>query len=280
MTNRVAAIQMASGPNLAANLEEAARLIAQAAAEGARLAVLPENFAFFGPDHELLTMREQEGHGDIQDFLATQARQHGIWLVGGTLPMDCGKADKVRSACLVYDDQGQQIARYDKLHLFDVTISDSTGERYQESATMEPGESVTVFDSPVGRIGLAICYDLRFPELFRCMLNQGAQLFAIVSAFTAATGKAHWEALNRARAIENLAYVISSNQGGYHVAERETWGNSMIIDPWGNILNRFERGAAVVIGEVDSEQQDDLRQRFPATEHRRIVCRSPEITNP
>ena len=266
----VAAVQMASGPNVSANLIEAERLISLATDQGAGLIVLPENFALMGMnDNDSIKAREKDGHGSIQDFLAEQAEKRGVWLVGGTVPLFANEENKLRAACLVYDSEGNRVARYDKMHLFDVEILD-TAEQYTESRTIEAGEQVCVLDTPFGRLGLAVCYDLRFPEQFRKMLTQGAELFAVPSAFTAITGKAHWETLVRARAIENLAYVIAAAQGGYHVNQRETHGDSMIVDPWGRILDRLPRGSGVIVAEIDRENLLSTRRHFPATSHRRI----------
>ena len=268
----VAAIQMASSPNVGANLHETARLIALAAAHGARLVVLPENFAFMGMrDGDVLAVAETEGKGLIQDFLAEQACRHRVWLVGGTVPLACGVPGKVRAACLLYDDRGRIVARYDKIHLFDVEVPDS-GERYAESATIDGGDRVVVVATPFGRLGLAVCYDLRFPELFRGMLDEGVEVVALPAAFTAITGRAHWEAMVRARAIENQVYLIAAAQGGYHVNGRETHGDSMIVDPWGNVLDRLPRGSGVVTGEIELDRLKNIRRRFPVIEHRRLAC--------
>lgn len=267
---QVAAIQMASGPNVQANLLEAQRWILQAVEQGAGLVVLPENFAHMGAqEQDKLDIRETEGQGPIQAFLAEQARKHGIWLVGGTIPLVGENPDKVRSSCLLYDASGEQAARYDKIHLFDVRLQENS-EQYDESRYIEPGERAVVVDTPFGKLGLAICYDLRFPELFRQMVEQGAQLIALPSAFTATTGKAHWEPLVRARAIENLCYLIASDQGGYHVNGRETHGDSLIVNPWGSVLERLPRGTGVVVSEIDLEQQGELRRSFPVLQHRRL----------
>ena len=269
----VAAIQMASSPNVGGNLMEAERLLAEAARAGAGLVVLPENFAFMGlEESDKVAIREQDGEGQIQNFLSQQARQLGIWLVGGTVPLVADAPDKVRAACLLYDDQGERVARYDKMHLFDVEVPDGD-ERYNESETIEPGSEVVVVDTPFGRLGLAVCYDLRFPELFRAMLDEGMEILALPSAFTAITGRAHWETLVRTRAIENLCCVIAANQGGYHVNGRETFGDSMVVDPWGNILARHPRGTGVVSAPLDLEQLRSTRQHFPSIEHRRLKCR-------
>jgi nitrilase len=269
----VAAVQMASGPNVAANLGEAERLIAQAVDGGARLVVLPENFAHMpASDSDRLAAREPDGAGPIQDFLANQAHRHRIWVVGGTVPIACQVPSKVRAACLLFNASGERVARYDKVHLFDVTVRASQEERYAESTTIDPGDGAVVADTPFGKLGLAVCYDLRFPELFRCMLARGMELVAVPSAFTAVTGRAHWEILVRARAVENLCYVVAADQGGYHVGGRETFGNSMIVDPWGSVLAQLPRGPGVINADIDLERVSSIRRRFPAVEHRRIPC--------
>ncbi len=274
---RVAAVQMASGPNVSANLNEAGRLISRAVDAGAELVVLPENFALMGmSEQDKVAARESEGSGPIQDFLAEQADKHRVWIVGGTVPLATADPGRVRAACLVFDERGRRRARYDKMHLFDVQIEES-GEQYDESATIEPGTRPVVVDTPFGRLGLAVCYDLRFPELFREMAADGAELFALPAAFTALTGAAHWEVLVRARAVENLAYVVAAAQGGYHVNGRETHGDSMVVDPWGRILDRLPRGSGFVIGEVDLENVRRTRRNFPVLEHRRIGC-GQEVT--
>jgi nitrilase len=264
---RAAAIQMASGPNVSANLIEAERLLADAAEQGAALAVLPENFAMLGQsDEDRVAHAEPEGDGPLQEWLAAQARRHGLWIVGGTIPL-AAEAGRVSGACLVTDEAGQVRGRFDKMHLFDVTLPDGK-ETYSESASTRPGREVVVLDSPIGRLGLAVCYDLRFPELFREMSAQGAEVFAVPSAFTAQTGRAHWELLLRARAVENLCYVVAGAQGGFHVSGRETWGHSMIVDPWGTILAEQEQGAGSVSAEISLERLRSLRKRFPVLEHR------------
>ena len=265
-TFKVAAIQMASGPLVSGNLKEAERLIAKAAEQGAKLVVLPEFFAIMGMSEEdKLKVKEQEGEGPIQNFLSQTARRHKIWLVGGSIPLAASVPHKVKNSCLVFDDKGAQVARYDKIHLFSLALGN---ESYDEAMTIEPGSKVVVVDSPFGRIGLAICYDLRFPELFRAMKD--VDIIVLPSAFTETTGKMHWEVLVRARAIENLAYVIASAQGGYHVNGRETHGNSMIIGPWGRVLDRLPRGSGVVIAEVNPSYQASLRTGLPALEHRML----------
>ena len=263
---RVAAVQMASGPNVAGNLREAARLIEMAADQGAQLVGLPEYFPIMGmKDTDKVALREAEGRGPIQEFLSTTARRLGIWIVAGTIPLAAKAADKVRNACLVYDDRGSLVARYDKIHLFGFSMGE---ESYFEERTIEPGDRVVAFDSPFGRIGLSICYDLRFPELYRSMGR--ADLIFVPAAFTETTGKAHWEALIRARAIENLAYVVAPAQGGYHVNGRETHGNSMIVDPWGVVVDRLQRGSGVVVAGVNPTYQATLRSSLPALDHRTL----------
>lgn len=269
---KVAVIQMASGPNIPANLHEADQLISEAAGQGAKLVVLPENFAFMGDAcSDMLDHKEVDRRGPIQDFLAAASKKYGVWIVGGTLPLVCDRADKVRAACMVFDDNGERVARYDKIHLFDVTLVE-TNEEYNESRTIDPGDHVVVVDSPLGRLGVSVCYDLRFPELYRAMLDKGAEIFVLPAAFTAMTGKAHWEPLLRTRAIENLCYVVAAAQGGYHVNGRETHGDSMVVDPWGTVLNRRARGNGVVIAELDRSRLDSTRRNFPTIEHRRLHC--------
>jgi len=265
---------MASSPNIGANLLEAERLIAEAVSQGARLVVLPENFALMARnEHDKVEVREQPGSGALQTFLSEQAAMHGIWLVGGTIPLAASDENKIRATCLVFDDQGRQVARYDKIHLFDVALVDS-GEQYTESDTIEPGNEVVVIDSPFGRMGVAVCYDLRFPELFRQQLDLGLEVLVLPSAFTAITGRAHWEVLVRARAIENLCYVIAPDQGGYHLSGRETYGHSMIVDPWGTVLNSLARGPGVVCASIELGRLQSARRTFPSIAHRRLQCRN------
>jgi nitrilase len=268
---KLAAIQMASGPQVAANLNEAGRLIGKAAAAGARLVVLPENFALMAmQDADRLSVAERDGDGPIQEFLAAQARSHGVWLVGGTIPIQARDPQRVRAACLLFNERGVRVARYDKIHLFDVRLDN--GEEYNESKAIEPGDTPVVAETPFGRLGLAVCYDLRFPELFRRMLDQGAELYAVPSAFTVRTGRAHWEVLVRARAVENLSYVVAAAQGGYHLNGRETYGDSMIVNPWGEVLDRLGRGSGVVLADLDRRYFEHTRARFPTIQHRRLRC--------
>jgi len=272
-TVRVAAIQMASGPNVASNLAEAEQLIELAVDAGARLVVLPEFFGIMGmKDADVVKAREAEGRGPIQTFLSRMAKKHQIWLIGGSVPLEAAAANKVRNSCLVYDERGKQVARYDKIHLFGLDLGN---ERYQESKLIEPGDKVIVVSSPFGRIGLSICYDLRFPELYRAMPD--VDVIVVPSAFTATTGRAHFETLIRARAIENLAYVIAPAQGGYHLSGRETHGDSMIVDPWGVVLDRLPRGSGVVIANINPAYQASLRKSLPALQHRFIQCQQIQV---
>ncbi|MGR8931173.1 MAG: carbon-nitrogen hydrolase family protein [Gammaproteobacteria bacterium] len=267
-----AAIQMASGPQVNANLLEAEKLIAEAAKAGAKLVALPENFAIMGMnEYDKVAVREADGEGPIQEFLSATATKYGVWIVAGTMPMVAEADNKVRAACLVYDEQGQRVARYDKVHLFDVSVPDST-EEYRESDSVEAGDAICTVDSPFGRIGLAVCYDLRFPEFFRPMTHKGLDIIVIPSAFTAKTGAAHWEVLLRARAIENLCYVIAPNQGGFHVNGRQTYGHSMIVDAWGVVLDCHKNGPGYVCAEIDQSRLEKTRAAFPALDHRRFFC--------
>ncbi len=267
---RVAAVQMASGPNVAANLAEAERLINMAVSAGAKLVALPEFFAIMGlKETDKVAAAEADGKGPIQKFLVAQAKKHAIWLVGGSVPLACDNPKKVRNACLVYDDKGKRVARYDKIHLFGLDLGN---EHYKEQTTIEPGNRLVVVESPFGRIGLSVCYDLRFPELYRAMGD--VDIILVPAAFTATTGRAHFETLIRARAIENMAYVIAPAQGGYHVSGRETHGDSMIVDPWGNVLDRLPRGSGVVIAGVNRAYQESLRKSLPALKHRTLDCSS------
>lgn len=263
---RIAAIQMASSPQVSSNLIEAERLIALAASQGAQVVVLPEYFCIMGTkDTDKVKAREQFGNGPIQAFLARMAREYQIWLIGGTIPLVSNYPNKVRNSCLVYNSNGKQVARYDKIHLFGLDLGT---EHYHEENTIESGSDVVVVDTPFGKIGLSVCYDLRFPELYRAMGE--VDIIVVPSAFTETTGKAHWETLIRARAIENLCYVVAPAQGGYHLSGRETHGNSMIVDPWGVVLDRLPRGSGVVIANINRDYQKSLRQSLPALQHKTI----------
>jgi nitrilase len=255
---------MISGPDVVPNLATAGRLIAEAAASGAQLVALPEYFPLIGAsDVDRLAARESEGSGPIQDFLAAAAREHGIWLVGGSIPLLAEDPAKLRNSSLVFDPQGKRVARYDKIHLFGFRKG---SESYDEAATIERGNQVVAFDTPLGRVGLAICYDLRFPELFRAM--GPLDLLVLPAAFTETTGRAHWEMLLRARAVENQCYLLASAQGGLHPTGRMTHGNSMIVDPWGEVLARIDKGEGVVVAELDPQRISDTRASLPALKHR------------
>jgi predicted amidohydrolase len=268
--SRLAAVQMNSGADVGANLRAAEAALAQARTAGAALAVLPENFAFMGArEHDKLAVAEADGTGPIQDFLAHAARRHGLWIVGGTAPLKSADPDRVAAACLVYDASGARVARYDKIHLFDVDVPG--GEAYRESQSIAPGAlEPVVVDTPAGRVGLSVCYDLRFPELFRRLSAAGAEVLAVPSAFTERTGEAHWEPLLRARAIENLCYVVAPGQWGGHPNGRRTWGHSLILDPWGRVLAQHGPGVGAVVAETSREALAALRRGFPVLDHRRL----------
>ncbi len=265
---RVAVIQMVSGADAKANLAAAARALAQAASEGAELALLPEYFCLLGHrDTDKLKLAEPAGAGPLQDFLGEQACKHGLWLAGGTLPLATDRPGKVYNSHLVFDPQGRLAARYDKMHLFRFT---GENESYDEARTLEAGQMSARLDLPsrdghCWRVGLSICYDLRFPELFR---QQSNDLLLVPSAFTYTTGQAHWEVLLRARAIENLAFVAAAAQGGQHDNGRRTWGHSMLIDPWGQVLALQPEGFGVITAELDAAELHKRRRQLPSLEHR------------
>ena len=267
---KVAAVQMSSGDSVDDNLRRAGQLLADAGAQGCVMAVLPENFAFMGRrDQDKVAIAESDGDGRIQAFLADAARRHSMWIVGGSLPLAADRASLVYGACYVFDGAGEARACYRKIHLFDVNLPDSA-ESYRESASMDRGREVVTTDTPVGRLGLTICYDVRFPELYRRLVEAGATIHSVAAAFTRATGAAHWEALLRARAIENLCYVIAAAQHGRHPNGRETWGHSMVIDPWGRVLAEKDAGDGLVIAEIDPILPNRMRRSFPVLEHRRL----------
>jgi len=262
---RVAAIQMVSAPDVEFNLAAAGRLVARAAEGGAKIAALPEFFCVLGGrDADKLKVRERDGAGRIQDFLAETARRNAVWLVGGTVPIECGDEARVRNACLVFDDTGNRIARYDKIHLFEY----HGAERYDETRTIEPGDEPLAIASPFGRLGLSVCYDLRFPELYRRFAD--VDCWFVPSAFTATTGAAHWETLLRARAIENLCYIVAPAQGGRHPNGRVTHGHTMIVDPWGVVLEERAEGEGVVLAELDAKRLAEVRQSLPALQNRKL----------
>ncbi len=260
----VAALQMVSTPDRERNLAEAGRLIADAAASGARLVLLPEYFCFMGhQDTDKLALAEAYRDGPIQRFLAERAKAHGIWVIGGTLPLKAPEPSRVLNTTLVFDPQGREAARYDKIHLFNFEKGD---ESFDEARTIRPGDAVRTFDAPFGRVGLSVCYDLRFPELYRRMGD--CAMIVVPSAFTYTTGRAHWETLLRARAVENQCYVLAAAQGGKHENGRRTWGRSMLVAPWGEIVAVRDEGAGVVAGEIDPARIADVRQSLPAWRHR------------
>ena len=267
---RIAAIQMNSGADPRQNLERAGQLLSDAARDGCVLAVLPENFALM-PERgrDKARYAEEPGRGPIQEFLADSAAKHGIWIVGGSLPLRSPDKERVYGACLVVDGRGETKAVYRKIHLFDVDLPDRE-ESYRESHSMYPGDEPVTVETPAGRVGLTICYDLRFPELYRALVDGGATVFTVPAAFTAATGAAHWHTLLRARAIENLAYVIAPGQFGTHPDNRETYGHSLIVDPWGRILAEQASGDCAVIADIDPGSPVRLRDSFPALANRRL----------
>ena len=264
---RIAAVQMVSGDDVETNLAEAARLVAEAADAGARLIALPEYFSLLSADETMkVTHREVEGDGPMQDGLAALAARHRVWLVGGTIPLTSAADNKVRNSTLVFDPTGRRAARYDKIHLFGF---DNGAERFDESRTIEAGNTVCCFETPFARVGLSVCYDLRFPELYRAMGR--LDLILVPSAFTATTGRAHWETLLRARAIENQCYVMAPAQGGQHPGGRRTWGHTMIIDPWGEILACRDEGAGTVVADIERTRIDAVRSQLPALDNRRLA---------
>jgi len=269
---RVAALQMVSTPDPERNLAEASRLIAEAAAKGARLVLLPEYFCFMGfKDSDKLKVREPYGDGPIQRFLAGMASQHNVWVIGGTLPMlvtdPAPDENRVLNTTLVFDPRGEEVARYDKIHLFSF---EKGKESFDEARTIRPGADVRTFGAPFGRVGLSVCYDLRFPELYRRMGD--CALIVVPSAFTYTTGRAHWQTLLRARAIENQCYVLAAAQGGEHENGRRTWGHSMLIDPWGEVMDVLDEGPGVVAGDIDVERIAAVRASLPAWRHRVLDC--------
>jgi nitrilase len=265
---KIAALQMVSSADVERNLAAAERLIEEAAQAGAELAALPEYFCFKGrADRDKLEIAEVPGDGSIQQRLAQAARAHGLWLIGGTLPLRTGDAARVFNACCVYAPDGTLAARYDKLHLF---CYDNGHERYDEGRSLQAGSAPVAFEAGALRVGLSICYDLRFPELYRALMRPPCALLSVPSAFTYTTGRAHWELLLRARAIENQCYVIAPAQGGRHENGRRTWGHSMIVDPWGEVLAVRDEGEGVVLAELDLERLAAVRQQLPALEHRRL----------
>jgi deaminated glutathione amidase len=267
---KIAAIQMTSTHLVEENLTIAANLIQKASQAGATLVVLPEMFPIFGHQPtDKVKVKENFGEGKIQSFLSEQAKKHNIWLVGGTIPLACSEKDKIKAACLLYNHHGEVVARYDKIHLFDVVIAEH--ESYLESASTQPGNQLVVVDTPIGKLGLAVCYDLRFPEMFTHLFQKGAEILAIPAAFTVKTGEAHWQLLVRSRAIDTFCYVIGACQGGSHTNGRKTYGHSLIIDPWGAILAEHKApGSGVIYAEVDLHKLHQIRKTIPLKAHQQL----------
>ncbi len=262
---RAAVVQMTSKANVKENLHEIERFFIKAHEEQVELLVLPENFAFMGVDEaDKLKIAETPDQGEIQAIISRLAKRFKLWVIAGTMPLR-GLGNRVRASCLVFDDKGARVARYDKIHLFDVRVS--AKEAHQESLTTECGENAVVVDTPVGRVGLSVCYDLRFPELYRQLVVKGAELLTVPSAFTAVTGLAHWDVLLRARAIENLCYVLAPNQVGRHENGRHSHGHSMIIEPWGKIVGEMQDGSGLIVQNIDLQRLQILRRDFPCNEH-------------
>jgi nitrilase len=267
---KVAAIQMTSGHIVADNLMVAARLLREAKELGADIACLPENFSFIGlKDADKLAVAEVDGTGPVQDFLRDTARQLKLWILGGTTVIKGDTATRVSNTSLLFDADGNRVARYDKIHLFDVTIP-GCDESYLESTHVTPGRDLVIADTPVGRLGMSVCYDMRFPELYRDLVGRGAEWLAMPAAFTVPTGRAHWETLLRARAIENLCYVVAPAQAGTHTSGRETYGDTLIVDYWGQVLSRLAKGTGVITSDFDLNKQAETRRRFPALDNRRL----------
>ncbi len=265
---KIAALQMVSTPDVGSNLATAGRLVAQAAAAGARLIALPEYFCLMGRnDRDKLAVAEADGDGPIQAFLADAARSHGVWLVGGTLPLRTADPGRVRNSCGVWGPDGQRVARYDKIHLF---AYDNGREQYDEGRVLEAGDAPAAFDADGLRVGLSVCYDLRFPELYRRLMQPPCDLIVAPSAFTYTTGQAHWELLLRARAVENQCYMLAPAQGGRHDNGRRTWGRSMVVDPWGEVLACQAEGEAVVAATLEASRLSAVREQLPALAHRRL----------
>ena len=267
---KISCIQIASGPNIEANLMVVSKYIKKSKKLGANIVVLPENFAMICKDDSLyLDIKENLGSGRIQDYISNEARKHNIWIVAGTIPIASNKVDKVYSCCIVFNNFGDIVSSYNKIHLFDVNIVE-TNEKYRESDYFLDGDSIAYVDTPFCRIGLAVCYDLRFPELFRRLSSQNIDLVCMPAAFTSFTGKAHWEHLIKARAIENLIYFASSAQGGYHVSGRETYGHSMIVNPWGETLDIIKNKSGVIISTININSLKNLRKNFPCLDHKKL----------
>jgi deaminated glutathione amidase len=274
----VAAIQMTSSHVVAENLLAAGKLLREAKDLGAEVACLPENFSFIGlRDADKLQVAEADADGPVQAFLRDTARQLKLWILGGTIVMKGDSPSRVANTSLLIDADGERVARYDKIHLFDVTIP-GRNEQYLESKHVMPGRAVVIAQTPVGRLGLSVCYDMRFPELYRDLVAQGAEWLAMPAAFTVPTGRAHWETLLRARAIENLCYVVAPAQSGTHTSGRETYGDTLVVDYWGQVLSRLPKGTGVITAEIDLAKQAETRARFPALDNRRLGLAAAVLT--
>jgi deaminated glutathione amidase len=275
---KVAAIQMTSSHIVADNLAAAGHLLREAKDAGADIACLPENFSFIGlHDADKLEVAEADGEGAVQSFLGETARQLGMWILGGTIVLRGDAGRRVANSSLLIDAAGRRVARYDKIHLFDVTIP-GRDEQYRESTHVMPGRQCVIADTPVGKLGLSVCYDMRFPELYRELVLRGAEWLAMPAAFTVPTGRAHWETLLRARAIENLCYVVAPAQSGLHTSGRETYGDSLIVDYWGQVLSRLAKGSGVITADIDLAKQAETRARFPALDNRRLGSTGAAVT--
>jgi predicted amidohydrolase len=267
---KVAAVQMTSSHIVAENLASAAALLREAKEAGAEVACLPENFSFIGlKDGDKLQVAEKYGDGEVQAFLSATARELNMWILGGTIVIRTNHSGRVANSSLLFDAAGKRVARYDKIHLFDVTIP-GRNEQYRESTHVLPGREPVIADTPVGKLGLSVCYDMRFPELYRELVLQGAEWLAMPAAFTVPTGRAHWETLLRARAIENLCFVVAPAQVGVHTSGRETYGDSLIVDYWGQVLSRLAKGTGVITADLDLSAQAESRARFPALDNRQL----------
>ncbi|PIZ04252.1 MAG: acyltransferase [Gammaproteobacteria bacterium CG_4_10_14_0_8_um_filter_38_16] len=266
----IAAIQLSSTNDVDENLATTQKLISEAAANGAQLVALPEMFAIMGEKAtDKVLVAEKYGNGKIQSFLSQCAKQYNVWIVGGTIPITCDDKNKIRAACIVYNNIGDAVARYDKIHLFDATVSKI--ESYRESDTTEPGDAIVVVDTPIGKLGLAVCYDVRFPILFTELMNRGAEIIAVPSAFTVKTGKAHWHLLTRARAVDTFCYVIGSAQVGMHANGRQTYGHTLIVEPWGSISSEItEQKPGIAYANIDFKKLHDIRSAIPVKNHQKI----------
>lgn len=265
---KVAIVQMVSVSDVQYNLAELETVFAEASINGTQLIVLPENFAFMGiHDSDKIVVAEQYGDGMIQNTLSILAKRYQLWIIAGTIPIKTPNG-RVWASSLVYDANGYCVARYDKIHLFDVVVSGH--EAYNESNSTIPGQELVVIHTPIGNIGLSVCYDVRFPELYRLLIDRGAEILAIPAAFTATTGRAHWHVLVRARAIENMCYVLAANQGGIHANGRETYGHSLIVNPWGKVMAEIEQGRGVIYADIDLNQLHQQRKDFPCIHHRAL----------